>query len=66
MRRTPETALPHYPHAVAQCDCDPTHTWDGVDCISVRRVDHESSQIDRCMECNTRWPAASSVQAEAA
>lgn len=62
MNRPTEKAFHHYPHAVALCDCEPTHTWDGVDCISVRRVTTESGDMDRCMECNTRWPAATSVQ----
>jgi hypothetical protein len=53
--RAPETAFHHYPHAMAMCDCEPTHTWDGVDSISVRRA----GEMDRCMECNTKWPAAS-------
>lgn len=53
--RAKETAFHHYPHAMAQCDCESTHTWDGVDCISVRRA----GEMDRCMECNARWPAAS-------
>lgn len=57
-----EIALHHYPHACAMCDCEPTHTWSNEPCISVRRVNYESSQIDRCMECGQRWPAASSVQ----
>lgn len=59
MRRAPETPIHHYPHAIAMCDCEATHDWNGEPCISVRRMDFESSQMDRCMECNTRWPAAS-------
>lgn len=64
MRRTPEISFHHYPHAMAMCDCAPTHTWDGVDCISVRRI--VDVAMDRCMECNTRWPAATAVEVEAA
>lgn len=37
MRRTPETSFHHYPHAMAMCDCDPTHTWGG------RRLHQRSS-----------------------
>lgn len=62
MTRPKEVALHHYPHAMAMCDCEPTHTWNGEQCISVRRADHESSQTDRCMECNERWPAATLVE----
>lgn len=51
MTRIRETAIPHYPKADAQCSCEATHTWDGVECISVRR----SALTDRCMECNARW-----------
>jgi hypothetical protein len=55
MRRPTETAFHHYPVAIAMCDCEATHDWDDVPCISVRRADG----MDRCMECNQRWPAAS-------
>jgi hypothetical protein len=65
MRNTPETSFHHYPVDVAMCDCEATHTWDGVDCISVRRraINDAFGLVaeDRCMECNQRWPAASTV-----
>lgn len=57
MTRPKETAFHHYPHSLALCDCEPTHTWGGIDSISVRRA----GQMDRCMECNAKWPASSQV-----
>lgn len=40
MTRPREIAFHHYPHAVALCDCEPTHTWGG------RRLHLGSSCLD--------------------
>lgn len=63
MTRPKEAAFHHYPHAMAMCDCEPTHTWCSVDSVSVRRVATDAGEMDRCMECGKRWPAASLVEA---